>query len=43
LKIPYTSLILFGAIPKPVQAPAAVVFDDVTNGYVPKSISNNDP
>jgi hypothetical protein len=23
-------LILFGAIPKPVQAPAAVVFDEVT-------------
>ena len=32
LKIPYTSLILFGAIPKPVQAPAAVVFDEVTKG-----------
>ena len=32
LKIPYTSLILFGAIPKPVQAPAAVVLEEVTNG-----------
>jgi hypothetical protein len=29
---------LLGAIPKPVQAPAAVL-DDVTNGYVPKSTS----
>ena len=32
LKIPITSPILFGAIPKPVQAPAVMVFDDVTNG-----------
>jgi hypothetical protein len=30
---------LVRAIPKPVQAPAAVVLDDVTNGYVPKSTS----
>src|SRR5690606_17556864 len=43
LNIPNTSLTLFGAIPKPVHAPAAVVFDDVTNGYVPKSISRSDP
>ena len=43
LKIPITSLILFGAIPKPVHAPAAVVVDEVTKGYVPKSISSNDP
>ena len=43
MKIPYTSLILFGATPKPVQAPAAVVFDEVTKGYVPKSISNKEP
>jgi len=41
LKIPYTSLILFGAIPKPVQAPAAVVLDIFTNGYVPISTLNN--
>jgi hypothetical protein len=27
---------------KPVQAPAAVVLDEVTNGYVPKSTSNNE-
>jgi hypothetical protein len=25
--------------PNPVQAPAAVVLDEVTNGYVPKSTS----
>jgi hypothetical protein len=37
LKIPYTSLILLGAILN--QAPAAVVLDEVTNGYVPKSTS----
>src|SRR5690606_8671594 len=43
LKIPKTSFTLFGAIPKPVQAPAAVVVDDVTKGYVPKSISNKEP
>jgi hypothetical protein len=34
---------LLGAIPKPVQAPAAVVLDDVTNGYVPKSTSSKEP
>ena len=32
LKIPNTSPILFGAIPKPVQAPAVIVLDDVTKG-----------
>jgi len=32
LNIPKTSLILLGAIPKPVHAPAAVVLDDVTKG-----------
>jgi hypothetical protein len=31
LKIPYTSLILLGAIPNP-GLPAAVVLDEVTNG-----------
>jgi hypothetical protein len=30
----------FGGIPKPVQTPPMVVEDEVTNGYVPKSISN---
>ena len=29
-EIPITSSILFGAIPKPVEAPAAVVVEDVT-------------
>ena len=43
LKIPYTSLILLGAIPSPVQAPAEIVLDEVTNGYEPKSISNSVP
>ena len=43
LKIPKTSFTLFGAIPKPVQAPAAVVFEEVTKGYVPKSTSNKEP
>ena len=32
LKIPITSPILFGAIPKPVHAPAVIVFDEVTKG-----------
>ena len=32
LKIPITSPILFGAIPKPVQAPAVIVLEEVTNG-----------
>ena len=43
LKIPKTLFILFGAIPKPVQAPAEVVFEEVTYGYVPKSISSSEP
>ena len=32
LKIPKTSFILFGATPNPVQAPAAVVLEEVTYG-----------
>ena len=32
--------IFLGEIPVPVQAPPAVPFDDVTNGYVPKSTSS---
>ena len=32
LKIPYTSPILLGAIPRPVQAPAQIVLEEVTNG-----------
>ena len=43
LNIPKTSFILFGAIPRPVHAPAAVVLEDVTYGYDPKSISNKVP
>src|SRR5690606_14317975 len=43
LKIPKTCFTRLGAIPKPVQAPAAVVLDDVTKGYVPKSISSKEP
>ena len=32
-----------GGTPEPVHAPPAVVFDDVTNGYVPWSMSKNVP
>ena len=32
LKIPITFPILLGAIPKPVQAPAHIVLEDVTKG-----------
>ncbi len=32
-----------GGTPEPVQAPPAVVLDDVTNGYVPWSMSRNVP
>jgi len=32
LKIPKTSFILLGGTPSPVQAPAAVVLEDVTYG-----------
>ena len=32
-----------GGTPEPVQAPPAVVFDEVTNGYVPWSMSRNVP
>ena len=30
-------------MPSPIQTPAVVVFEDVTNGYDPKSISNRVP
>ena len=43
LKIPNTSPILFGAMPKPVHAPAQTVFEEVTKGYEPKSTSSSDP
>ena len=32
LKIPYTLEIFLGEIPRPIQAPAVVVFEDVTKG-----------
>src|SRR4030095_4513829 len=32
LKIPYTSPIRDGAMPNPVQVPAVMVFEEVTNG-----------
>ena len=35
--------ILLGGTPKPEHAPAEVVLDEVTKGYVPKSISNKEP
>ncbi len=37
---PITSLICWGAIPSPVHTPAEIVFDEVTNGKVPKSTSS---
>ena len=37
---PTTRLIRCGGMPVPAQAPPAVVFELVTNGYVPKSISS---
>ena len=41
--IPITSLILVGPTPVPVHTPPAVGFDEVTKGYVPKSISSKVP
>ena len=41
--IPNTSPICFGEIPNPVHTPAEIVLEEVTNGKVPKSISNIDP
>ena len=40
LNIPITEPMVVGATPKPVHVPAVTVFEDVTNGYVPKSISS---
>ncbi len=40
LVTPNTSLISLGETPRPVQTPAEMVLDDVTNGKVPKSISS---
>ena len=41
--MPNTSPICLGEIPKPVQTPAEIVLEEVTNGKVPKSISNIEP
>ncbi len=38
-----TRSILVGPMPAPVQAPPAVGFDEVTNGYVPWSTSSRVP
>src|ERR1700756_1831233 len=40
LKIPITLPTERGDIPKPVQQPAVMVFEEVTKGYVPKSMSS---
>jgi hypothetical protein len=41
--MPITSPMRLGATPNPVHVPAVMVLDEVTNGYVPKSISNKVP
>ena len=43
LNIPETVPIFEGATPSPVHAPAHVVFEDVTKGYDPKSMSRSEP
>ena len=43
LNIPLILLILLGGTPSPEHAPAEVVFEEVTYGYVPKSISRREP
>jgi hypothetical protein len=40
LTTPIAFPIIFGGIPRPVQTPPTEVEDDVTKGYVPKSISS---
>src|SRR5208283_2265054 len=40
LLIPITELMALGATPVPMTAPPEVALDDVTNGYVPWSISS---
>ena len=39
LTTPMRLPILDGAIPRPVQKPPALGLEEVTNGYVPKSMS----
>src|SRR4051812_40320800 len=41
LTTPTTAEMRIGGMPEPVQAPPAVGFDDVTNGYVPWSTSSS--
>src|SRR5205085_11224991 len=40
LEIPRTCLIFVGGTPTPVAAPPEVALEEVTNGYVPWSMSN---
>ena len=41
--MPQTSWMSFGPTPAPTQAAPAIGFDDVTNGYVPWSMSSSAP
>ena len=41
--MPHTSSIWVGPIPEPTQAAPATGFDEVTNGYVPWSMSSSVP
>ena len=41
--IPHTSSMSFGPTPLPMQADAAIGFEEVTNGYVPWSMSSSAP
>ena len=41
--MPQISSMSFGPTPVPVQAAAATGFDEVTNGYVPWSMSSSAP
>ncbi|MNT65061.1 hypothetical protein D3C72_2030110 [compost metagenome] len=43
LATPMTCLILEGPTPEPMQTPPADGLDDVTNGYVPWSMSSITP
>ena len=40
---PSTEPIRVGPTPRPAQAPPAIGFDEVTNGYVPLSMSSSVP
>ena len=43
LAIPQISSMSFGPTPAPMQADAAIGFDEVTKGYVPWSMSSSTP